>query len=108
MPMPDAEGPPLEDLTERLIADVHLTREEVRAAARQLADESVQEEDKAVFLVALKAKGETGEELGYFAEAFTELAIKPRLSLDDRPTMDLCGTGGDRLELINVSTTASF
>jgi len=101
-------GPPLEELIERLIADVQLTREDVWAAARQLADESVPEEDKAVFLVALKAKGETGEELGYFAEAFTELAIKPNFDLADRPTIDLCGTGGDRLELINVSTTISF
>lgn len=99
---------PLEELTERLIADIDLSREEVWMAADQLADEAVSEEDKAVFLVALKAKGETGEELGYFAEAFTELAIRPRLQLGGQPAMDLCGTGGDRLELINVSTVASF
>jgi anthranilate phosphoribosyltransferase len=98
----------LEELTERLIAEIDLSLDEVRMAARQLADEAVSEEDKAVFLLALKTKGETGEELGYFAEAFTELAIRPRLQLGDQPTMDLCGTGGDRLELINVSTIASF
>jgi anthranilate phosphoribosyltransferase len=99
---------PLEEFTERLIADIDLTRAEVWTAARQLADERVSEEDKAVFLVALKTKRESGEELGYFAEAFTALAIRPRLQLGDQPTMDLCGTGGDRLELINVSTIASF
>jgi anthranilate phosphoribosyltransferase len=100
--------PSLEDLTERLIVDAHLTQFEVRCAAERLADETVSEEDKAVFLVALKAKGETGEELGYFAEAFTAMAVKPKLDLGGRPTIDLCGTGGDRLDLINVSTAASF
>ncbi|MBV9999885.1 MAG: anthranilate phosphoribosyltransferase [Verrucomicrobia bacterium] len=109
MSTPDSmQHSPLEGLTERLIADLDLTREEIRVAARELADETVSEEDKAVFLVALKTKGETGEELGYFAEAFTSLAIRPRFPLGDQPTMDLCGTGGDRLEMINVSTIASF
>ncbi len=35
--------------------------------------------------------------------------MRPEANLfKGKPSIDLCGTGGDRLELINVSTTASF
>ena len=58
--------------------------------------------------MALKQKGESGEELGYFARSFLEMAIRPALQLEGRQSIDVVGTGGDRLELINVSTTCMF
>ena len=82
--------------------------DQAREASRQLADPAVSELEKADFLVALRAKGESGEELGYFARSFLELAIRPALQLEGRPSIDIVGTGGDRLELINVSTTCIF
>jgi anthranilate phosphoribosyltransferase len=95
-------------LIEQLRAGVDLQLDQVRQAAVLLADRAVPETEKADFLVALKEKGESGEELGYFARSFLELAIRPNLNLGNKPTLDIVGTGGDRLQLINVSTTCIF
>ena len=98
----------MKDLIEQLRDKVDLRMDQAREASRQLADPDVSELDKGDFLVALKIKGESGEELGYFARSFLELAIRPVLRLGDQPSVDIVGTGGDRLELINVSTTCIF
>jgi anthranilate phosphoribosyltransferase len=98
----------LKELIQQLRANIDLTANDVEKAARFLADGQHSEEEKAEFLAALRDKGETGEEVGYFAEAFLRLAIKPSTDFQGKPSIDLCGTGGDRLDLINVSTTAMF
>jgi anthranilate phosphoribosyltransferase len=98
----------LKDLIEQLRGKVDLRMDQAREASRQLADPAVSELEKGDFLVALRVKGESGEELGYFARSFLELAIRPALQLEGRPSIDIVGTGGDRLELINVSTTCIF
>lgn len=87
---------------------VDLGFEEIKEASTKLADASVPEAEKAEFLVTLKNKGETGQELGFFARAFLDLAIRPPVDLDGKSSIDIVGTGGDRLELINVSTTCMF
>ena len=98
----------LKELIEQLRANIDLTVKDVETAAGFLADGQHSDEEKAEFLAALRDKGETGEEVGYFAEAFLRLAIRPSTEFRGRPSIDLCGTGGDRLDLINVSTTAIF
>ncbi|HYY28345.1 MAG TPA: anthranilate phosphoribosyltransferase, partial [Chthoniobacterales bacterium] len=98
----------LKELIKQLRAGIDLRSDQVREAAAQLADPAVSEAPKADFLVALKEKGESGAELGYFACSFLDLAMRPVLDLDNKPSVDIVGTGGDRLELINVSTTCTF
>ena len=58
----------------------------------------------------LSLKGETPAEIAGFVEAFLEHAVDPHLGLLELegPTLDVCGTGGDQLDLFNVSTTAMF
>jgi anthranilate phosphoribosyltransferase len=99
---------PLKDLIEQLGDRIDLRMDQAREASRLLADPAVSELEKGDFLVALKIKGESGEELGYFARSFLEMAIRPTLRLQGKPSVDIVGTGGDRLELINVSTTCLF
>ncbi len=98
----------MKESIEQLRAGIDLTPSEVRTAANFLADPQAPDEEKIAFLAALRDKGETGEEVGYFAQAFLSLAITPEVNFQGKPSIDLCGTGGDRLELINVSTTAMF
>ncbi|MBV8352653.1 MAG: anthranilate phosphoribosyltransferase [Verrucomicrobia bacterium] len=98
----------MKELIEQLRSRIDLRFDQAREASRQLADPGVAEEQKADFLIALKQKGESGEELGYFARSFLEMAVRPVLQLKGRPSIDIVGTGGDRLELINVSTTCMF
>ncbi len=62
----------------------------------------------AAFLAALRTKGESVEELHGFVEALRESAIHVDHGLGKRPVLDTCGTGGDALGTINVSTLAAI
>jgi anthranilate phosphoribosyltransferase len=98
----------LKRLIEQLRDRVDLAFADTREAAFLLADPSVPDTDKANFLIALREKGESGEELAYFARSFLELSVRPEVCLEGRPAADVVGTGGDKLGLINVSTTCVF
>ena len=87
-----------------------LDERHVNAAVEFLLDENSDVAKKAQFLAALSNKGETAAEIANFVEAMLELAVDPGLAEDDceGPTIDVCGTGGDKLQLFNVSTTSMF
>lgn len=57
------------------------------------------------FLIALRAKGETVDEIVGFRDAILEAALP--LPVDPH-VLDIVGTGGDRHRTVNVSTTASI
>ena len=87
-----------------------LSLREVDVAAGMLLDTEVCDEKKSRFLRALTKKGETAGEIAGFVESFLERAVDPGVSgmQFDKPTIDVCGTGGDKLDLFNVSTTSMF
>lgn len=87
-----------------------LSLREIYVAADMLLDEGVADEKKARFLKGLTTKGETATEIAGFVEAFLEKAVDPGVSqmTFNGPTIDVCGTGGDKLNLFNVSTTSMF
>ncbi|MEX1044533.1 MAG: anthranilate phosphoribosyltransferase [Chthoniobacterales bacterium] len=72
-----------------------------------LAAES-SDEDKADFLEALHARGESPAEIIAFAEAFLRHAEPFEAPPDLGPLLDVCGTGGDKLGLFNISTAVMF
>ena len=57
------------------------------------------------FLMALRAKGETVDEIAGFANAMREKMVSVPLA---SPAIDMCGTGGDARGTFNISTAASF
>lgn len=57
------------------------------------------------FTVALRAKGETAEEVGGLAAAMLERAVP---LVVPGPIVDTCGTGGDRAHTVNISTMAAL
>jgi len=72
-----------------------------------LATES-SDEDKADFLEALHARGESPAEITAFAEAFLRHAEPFEAAPGLGPLLDVCGTGGDKLGLFNISTAVMF
>jgi anthranilate phosphoribosyltransferase len=58
------------------------------------------------FLVALRLKGETADEIAGCAEAMREHALPVRPRRDD--LVDTAGTGGDGAKTINISTAAAL
>src|SRR5262245_33120056 len=62
----------------------------------------------AAFLVALRMKGETSEELAGFAQTMREMASTVDPKLNGATLIDTCGTGGDRSGTFNISTVAAF
>lgn len=87
-----------------------LDRRHVDAAVAFLLSEDADDDKKARFLRALTAKGETPAEIANFVESFLVHSVTidlPTTQLNG-PTIDVCGTGGDGLNLFNVSTTSMF
>jgi anthranilate phosphoribosyltransferase len=100
----------MHELEQQLQAGQHLTGAQVRDAAAFLLDPSPEPVRKAAFLRALSQKGETPGEIAGFVREFLQHAIIPPLDFSklNGPVLDVVGTGGDRLNLFNVSTTAMF
>jgi anthranilate phosphoribosyltransferase len=100
----------LKSLLEPLRDRAELTADNVRGAVASLVDEAIGAEDKAQFLVALAAKGETPGEIAAFATELRKLSIQPPLDAETRAReiLDVCGTGGDKLNTFNISTTVAI
>jgi anthranilate phosphoribosyltransferase len=85
-----------------------LTAGQIREVATWLLDENVAADEKADFLGALHRRGETPAEVVTLAETMLEHAVPFDVPDDLRPVIDVCGTGGDKLGLFNISTAVMF
>src|SRR5688572_5678376 len=84
-----------------------LSRDAARATMTEILDGAASPAQIAAYMVALRMKGETVEELVGMVEAM--LAASTRVEIDTSgPVVDIVGTGGDRAHTINVSTIASL
>jgi anthranilate phosphoribosyltransferase len=100
----------LESLTLKLKQGQTLNADEVSSAVTALVDESNSASVKREFLTALALKGETPEEIAHFALQLRSLSVTPVLDATTRAgvILDVCGTGGDRLQTFNISTTVAL
>ncbi len=92
-------------LISRLVAGGDLDRDDTAWAMDEVMQGSTNPIQLAGFLVALRAKGETIEEIVGLVEAMLAHAV---LIDVDGPTLDIVGTGGDRLNTVNISTMAAI
>jgi anthranilate phosphoribosyltransferase len=90
----------------RMIDGHDLTREEAREAMRTIMAGDATPAQIAGFLVALRAKGETADEIAGCAEAMREHVLRVNPKRHD--LVDIVGTGGDGANTYNISTAASL
>ena len=84
----------------------NLGREEMGAVMRTIMTGGATDAQIGGFLVAMRIKGETPEELAAAAGVMREMASAVRVSGDH--AIDTCGTGGDAAGIFNVSTASAF
>jgi anthranilate phosphoribosyltransferase len=83
-----------------------LTADEAGGALREIVSGEVSDALISAFLVALRMKGETPDEIAGLATAMREAALPVRPKRAD--LVDTCGTGGDGTGTVNISTAAAF
>ena len=90
-------------LLETLLRGEGLAEREAHGLMLELAEGSMEPALAGAFLAALRAKGESADEIRGFATAMRELAVSPGIP-DGTPTVDTVGTGGDGSGSLNLST----
>ncbi|CEG27501.1 anthranilate phosphoribosyltransferase [Bacillus sp. B-jedd] len=83
-----------------------LTTVEMKEAINRMLNGETEESEIAAFLMGLKMKGETPEELASMATALRENTSG--FVFNATGILDNCGTGGDGASTFNVSTTSAF
>jgi anthranilate phosphoribosyltransferase len=93
------------DILGRLASGTDLTREDARAAMAEIMSGTATAAQIAAFIVSLRIKGETVDEMTGLVEGMRAAAVTVDAGDD---VVDIVGTGGDRHGTFNISTTASF
>lgn len=89
----------------RLLARENLSADEAACALGEVLSGEATEAQIAAFVTALRAKGETVDEMAGMVRAMLDHAVPLEV---DGELVDTCGTGGDRSQSINVSTMAAL
>jgi anthranilate phosphoribosyltransferase len=95
----------LRDGIDALAGGRNLSQEEAAAILAEIMSGGASEIQIAAFLIALRTKGETVEEIAGLAQAMRSFATQVPVSRDD--LLDTAGTGGGQ-RTFNVSTTAAL
>ena len=72
----------------------------------EILDGTTSDEQNTQMLNALCSKGETDDEVSGMLRAMRQ-AVVP-VKIDNTDAIDVCGTGGDGLQTVNISTAAMF
>lgn len=96
----------LKTILDELVSGRDLTPEQAYRALNVIMNGDATDAQIGGFLIALRMKGETAEEIGGFARAMRDNAVPIRTCR--RNVIDTCGTGGDRVDTFNISTVAAL
>ena len=97
----------ISNLIQKLQEKTDLTYDEMNNIMTDILSGNTNIQENADFLSNLEEKGETDDELLGMLDKMQELSLK----IEPKNTgtiIDMCGTGGDKLQTFNISTTASF
>ncbi|GGB88467.1 anthranilate phosphoribosyltransferase [Marinobacterium zhoushanense] len=90
----------------RVVDHIDLSRDEMVEVMRQVMTGQCSESQIAGFLVALRMKSESIDEITGAAQVMRELATPVKAAA--APLVDIVGTGGDGANLFNVSSASAF
>lgn len=99
-------GMNIQQALNKVVEKEDLSREEMRDIMHQIMTGQCDDAQIGAFLVALRMKGETIDEITAAAEVMRELCTP--VSIQTENAVDTCGTGGDGANLFNVSTAGAF
>lgn len=89
----------------RLLSKEDLTEDQAAGAMTEIMEGAATPAQIAGFVVALRAKGETTDEVAGLVRSMRSYAQRVRVAGN---VLDTCGTGGDRTGTFNVSTAAAI
>ncbi len=92
-------------ILQKLAAKEHLSREESQWSMQQIMSGEAAKEDVVNFLLQLRAKGETNDEIAGFVDIMLENSVKVPVTQD---AIDIVGTGGDQIGTVNISSMAAI
>jgi anthranilate phosphoribosyltransferase len=96
----------IRDTLEMLLRRRDLSRGEAAALMNSIVSGELSDAQIAAVMVALRAKGETVDEIAGFVSVLRDKAIRVTPVRDG--LVDTCGTGGDGTHTFNISTAAAF
>jgi anthranilate phosphoribosyltransferase len=96
----------IKEAIQKVVDGTHLTEAEAERVMAEIMQGEASAAQIGAYLIALRMKGETVDEITGSARAMREKAI--RIRANDSLVVDTCGTGGDRSHTFNISTTAAF
>ncbi len=97
----------ISDLILKLQEKTDLTYDEMNNIMTDILSGKTSDSQNMDFLSRLSEKGETDDELLGMLDKMNEYSLKVEPK-NIGTIIDMCGTGGDKLQTFNVSTTASF
>jgi anthranilate phosphoribosyltransferase len=92
---------------EQVLAGHDLSHADMLALMRQVMSGELTAAQIAGLVIALRAKGESVDEISAAAFVMRELSTKVNIH-DHTHLIDTCGTGGDGIQTFNVSTVSAF
>ncbi len=95
------------DILNQLLNKQNLSHDQMLSVMQQVMTGELTAAQIAALLIALRAKGETIEEIAAAATVMRDLSTKVEIE-DSRHLVDTCGTGGDGIQTFNVSTVSAF
>jgi anthranilate phosphoribosyltransferase len=96
----------IKDAIAKLADRASLTEQEAESVMLEIMDGTATPAQIAAYLMGLRLKGETVEEIAGSVRAMRAKAI--RIAVGDPLVVDTCGTGGDGAHTFNISTTTAF
>jgi len=90
----------------RIASQLDLSTDEMKAVMRQIMTGQCTDAQIGAFMMGMRMKSETIDEIVGAVQVMRELAAP--VHFDTHRLVDTCGTGGDGMNIFNVSTAAAF